>query len=115
MRKAWRIKGHNDDNEEDNDIDNNSVELDTSLGTVKDKQSLIIKQKCYECGKTGHRSEKRPNKKKKDKQKRLALQQRQVLIEPNPSAVTAANQVTRKRTAGGNTRTKPHLGAPRKL
>jgi hypothetical protein len=65
MRKAWRIKGHNDDNEEDNDINNNSVGLETSLGTVKDKRSSFGKQKYYECGKTGHRSAKCPNKKKK--------------------------------------------------
>jgi hypothetical protein len=37
MRKAWCIKGHDNDNEEDNDVDNNSVGLETSLGTVKDK------------------------------------------------------------------------------
>ncbi len=37
MKQAWRIKGHNNDNEEVNDVDNNSVGLETSLGTVKDK------------------------------------------------------------------------------
>jgi hypothetical protein len=37
MKHAWRIKGHNDDNEEDNDINDNSGGLETSLGTVKDK------------------------------------------------------------------------------
>ncbi len=56
-----------------------------------------------------------PTRKRKDEQKRLVLQQMQALREPNPSAVTVANQVTRKRTAGRNTRTKPHLGAPRQL
>jgi hypothetical protein len=39
----------------------------------------------------------------------------QALRKPNPSAVTAANQVTRKRIAGRNTHTKPHLGVPQKL
>ncbi len=65
MKQAWCINGHNNDNEEDNDVNNNSVGLETSLGTVKDKQSLVGKQICYECGKTGHRSAKCPNKKKK--------------------------------------------------
>jgi hypothetical protein len=65
MRKAWRIKGHNNDNKEDNDVDNDSVGLETSLGTVKDKQSLVGKQKYFNCGKTGHRFAKCPNKKKK--------------------------------------------------
>ncbi len=39
----------------------------------------------------------------------------QALRKPNPSAVTAANPVTRKRTAGRNTHTKPHLSTPWKL
>ncbi len=65
MRKAWHIKGHNKDDEEDDDVDNDSMGLETSLGTVKDKQSLVRKQKCFNCGKTGHRSAKCPNKKKK--------------------------------------------------
>jgi hypothetical protein len=65
MKQAWRIKGHNEDDEEVNDVNNDSVGLETSLGTVKDKQSLVGKQRCYECKKTGHRSVKRPNKKKK--------------------------------------------------
>jgi hypothetical protein len=47
MKQAWRIKGHNNDNEEDNAVDNNSVELETSLGTAKDKRSLVGKQRCY--------------------------------------------------------------------
>ncbi len=63
MKQAWRIKGHDNDNEEDNDVDNGSVGLETSLGTVKDKRSSVGKQRCYECGKTGHRSAKCPNKK----------------------------------------------------
>jgi hypothetical protein len=65
MRKGWHIKGHDNDNEEDNHIDNDSVGLETSLGTVKDKQSLVWKQKCFNCRNTGHRSAKCPNKKKK--------------------------------------------------
>jgi hypothetical protein len=72
MKQAWCIKGHNNDNEEDNDVDNNSM-VETSLGTVKDKQSLVKKHRRYECRKTGLRSAKCPNKKKKDKRKRLAL------------------------------------------
>jgi hypothetical protein len=56
-----------------------------------------------------------PTRKRKDIRKRLALQQLQAFRKPNPSAVTAANQVTRKRTAGRNTRTKPHLEVPQKL
>jgi hypothetical protein len=65
MRKAWHIKGHDDDKEEDNDVNNDSVGLETSLGTVKDKQSLVGKQKYFNCRKTGCRSAKCPNKKKK--------------------------------------------------
>jgi hypothetical protein len=40
MRKVWHIKGYDNDNEEDNGIDNDSMGLETSLGTVKDKQAL---------------------------------------------------------------------------
>jgi hypothetical protein len=65
MRKAWPIPGHDDDDEEDNDVDNDNTGLETSLGTVKDKQSLVGKQKCFNCGKTGHRSVTCPDKKKK--------------------------------------------------
>ncbi len=45
MRKAWHIKGYNNDNKEDKNVNNDSVGLETSLGTVKDKQSLVRKQK----------------------------------------------------------------------
>jgi hypothetical protein len=65
MRKVWHIKGHNNDDEEDNNVGSNSVGLETSLGTVKDKQSLVGKQKCFNCGKIGHRFAKCPHKKKK--------------------------------------------------
>ncbi len=61
----WQIKGHNNDNNEDNDVNDDNVGLETSLGTVKDKQSLVRKQKCFNCGNIGHRSEKYPHKKKK--------------------------------------------------
>jgi hypothetical protein len=115
MRQAWHIKGPNNDNEEDNDVDRNSVGLETSLGTVKDKQSLVGKQRCYECGKTGHRSAKYPNKKKKGQTEKACTVTDTSVREPNPCAVTAAKQVTRKRTAGTNTHTKPHLCTPRKL
>jgi hypothetical protein len=40
MRKVWCVKGHNDDNVEDDDVNNDSVGLEISLGTVKEKQSL---------------------------------------------------------------------------
>ncbi len=43
MRKAWRIKGHNNNDKEDNDVNNDSMGLEFSLGTVKDKQSLVGK------------------------------------------------------------------------
>ena len=65
MRKLWCIKGYDDDDKEDDDIDNDSMGLETSLGTVKEKQSLVGKQKCFNCGKIGHRSAKCPHKKKK--------------------------------------------------
>ncbi len=38
-KKARHIKGHNNDNEEDNGVDNDSMGLETSLGTVKEKQA----------------------------------------------------------------------------
>ncbi len=66
-RKALRIKGHNIDDEEDNDVEDNNMGLEASMGTVKDKQSLVGKQKCFECGNTGHRSAKCPNMKEKGK------------------------------------------------
>jgi hypothetical protein len=66
MRKAWHIKGHNNNNKEDNaDVNNGSVGLETSLGAVTDKQSLVGKQKCFNCGNIGHRSAKCTHKKKK--------------------------------------------------
>ncbi len=65
MKQAWCIKGCDNDNVKDNDVNNNSVELETSLDTVKDKQSPVGKQRCYECRKAGHRSAKCLNKKKK--------------------------------------------------
>ncbi len=46
MTKAWHIKDHDDDNKEDDDINDDSMGLETSLGTVKDKQSLVGKQIC---------------------------------------------------------------------
>jgi hypothetical protein len=65
MRKAWHIKGHNDDDKENDDVNNDSMGLETSLSTVKDKQSLVGKQKCFNCAKIGHRFAKCPHKKKK--------------------------------------------------
>jgi hypothetical protein len=64
-RKAWHIKGHNNDDKEDDDANNDSMGLETSLGTVNDKQSLVGKQKCFNCRKIGQRSAKCPHKKKK--------------------------------------------------
>jgi hypothetical protein len=55
----------NNDDKDDDDIDNDSVGLETSLGTVKDKQSFVGKQKCFNCGEKGHRSTKCPYKKMK--------------------------------------------------
>jgi hypothetical protein len=65
MRKTWRIKGHDKDNKEDNDVNIDSMGLKTSLGTVKDKQSMVGKQECFNCRKTRHRSAKCPHEKKK--------------------------------------------------
>ncbi len=65
MRKSWRIKGHNNDDDKDDDIKDDSVGLEISLGTVKGKKSLVRKHKCFNCGKIGHRSAKCPHKKKK--------------------------------------------------
>jgi hypothetical protein len=62
--EKW-IKVHNNDNKEDDNIEDDSMGLETSLGTVKDKQSLVGKQKCFNCGKIGHRSVKCPHKRKK--------------------------------------------------
>jgi hypothetical protein len=74
MRKAWPFKGCDNDNEEDDDVDNDSVGLETSLGTVKDKQSLVGKQKCFNCGKIGHRSVKSHQKKKKGQSKKAGAE-----------------------------------------
>jgi hypothetical protein len=65
MRNVWRVKGLDDDGKEDEDVNNDSVGLETSLGTVRDKQSLDGKQKCFNCGKIWHRSAKCSSKKKK--------------------------------------------------
>jgi hypothetical protein len=51
MRKVWRINGNDNNNETDDDVNNDIMGLETSLGTVKDTRSLVGKQKCYECGK----------------------------------------------------------------
>jgi hypothetical protein len=115
MKKVWRIKGHDDDNEEEDDIDNDSMGLETSLGTVKDKQSLVGKQKCYECGKTGHRSAKFLNKKKKGQMEKAGVATEASIKRTKSKCSHCGKQVTRKRTAGGNTHTKPHLGDPWKL
>jgi hypothetical protein len=37
MRNLWRIAGHDNDDKEDDDVDNDSMGLKTSLGTVRDK------------------------------------------------------------------------------
>jgi hypothetical protein len=45
MRKLWWITSHDNDDEEDNGIEDDSMGLETSLGTAKVKQSLVGKQK----------------------------------------------------------------------
>jgi hypothetical protein len=65
MRKLWWIKGHNDEDKEEDDVKDDIVGLKTSLGTVKDKQSFVGKQKYFNCRKIGHRSAKCLHKKKK--------------------------------------------------
>ncbi len=118
MRMLWQIAGHNNDGGGDDDIDydvdNDSVGLETSLGAVKDKRSLVGNRNVLTVGRQDIGLQNVPTRKRKDDQKKLVLQQMQALRNPNPSAVAAANQVTRKRIAGRNTRTKPHLGVQRK-
>jgi hypothetical protein len=100
MRKLLRIKGHDDDDEEDDDINNTTwcwkphwAQLRTSKAWSGNKNALTV-------GRLDTGLQNVPTRKRKDKWKRLVLQQMQVLRKPNPSAVTVANQVTRKRTAG---------------
>jgi hypothetical protein len=74
MKKMWQIAGHNNDNREDNDNNNDSVGLETSLGTVKHKQSSIHKKKCFYCSKKGHRSSLCTTRKRREGQKNPAMQ-----------------------------------------
>ncbi len=50
MKKTWRSAGHTNDDNKDNDNNDDSVGLETSLGTVKHKQSCIDNKKCFHCG-----------------------------------------------------------------
>jgi hypothetical protein len=55
MKKTWQIAGHNNEDKEDNDEDDDSKQLETLLGAVKQKQSTINKR-CFHCNsKKGHR------------------------------------------------------------
>ncbi len=73
MKQAWRIKGHDKDNEKVNDVDENSMGLETSLDTAKDKRSLVGKQDVMNAGRQDTGLQNAPTRKRKDKQKRLAL------------------------------------------
>jgi hypothetical protein len=64
MQKTWQIVGHIDDKEEEDDDDNDSKQLETLLGTVKQKQGSI-KKRCLHCNKKGDRSSRCCFKKKK--------------------------------------------------
>jgi hypothetical protein len=69
LEKLWQIAGHNDDKEEDNNDENDSKQLEASLGAVKQKHSTN-KKRCFHCNRKGHRSLHCCFKKKKDRSKK---------------------------------------------
>jgi hypothetical protein len=84
------------------------MKLKISLDAVKHKQSSIHKKKCFYCVKKGHRSSLCTDKKRREGQKRPALQLTQALRKQGPIAVNLAIQVTLRMIAGGNICTRPH-------
>jgi hypothetical protein len=54
-KKLWQISGHYNVNKEDDDVDDDSKQLETSLGAVKQKQGSGY-QKCFHSKQRGHRS-----------------------------------------------------------
>jgi hypothetical protein len=115
MRKVWCIKGNNDDQKEDNDAKTDIVGWKPHWAQSRTGKAWLGGRNALPVGKQDTGLQNVPTRKRKDDQKRLALQQMQALRTPNPSAVTAATLVTRKRTAGRNIHTKPHQGVPQML
>ncbi len=73
MKQAWCIEGHTDDDEEDNDVNNNSAGLKTSLGMSRTSKVWSGSKDAMNVGGKDTSLLNIPTRKRKDKWKRLAL------------------------------------------
>jgi hypothetical protein len=110
----WQIAGHNKDKEEDSDKFNDSKQLETLLGAVKQKQVLSKRNDSAATVKViGHCNV--VSRKRKAGWKRPVLQPRQKLPKQRPAAVIADSLFTSRAAAGRNIHTRPQARAPQKL